>query len=57
MEHNANALAAGRVAGADAIQQITNRCIRIVKTPDTDVGGCALCRFVYADLCFPLMLK
>ncbi|KAK4763537.1 hypothetical protein SAY87_012975 [Trapa incisa] len=44
VERNANALAAGRVAGADVIQQITNRCIRIVNTPDTDVGGCALCR-------------
>ncbi|OWM73735.1 hypothetical protein CDL15_Pgr026839 [Punica granatum] len=44
VESNANALAAGRIAGADAIQQITNRCIRIVKTPETDSGGCALCR-------------
>ncbi|KAK4772304.1 hypothetical protein SAY86_014079 [Trapa natans] len=44
VEHNANALAAGRVAGTDAIQQITNRCIRIVQILDTGIGGCALCR-------------
>lgn len=45
MEHNVNALAAGRIAGADPIEQITKRCIRIVKTPETEeVGVCALCR-------------
>lgn len=44
VEHNVNALAAGRVAGADPIEQITKRCIRIVKTPETEeVGVCALC--------------
>lgn len=44
VERNANAVAAGRVAGVDPIEQITKRCIRIVKTPEVDIGGCALCR-------------
>ncbi|XP_022944249.1 uncharacterized protein LOC111448757 [Cucurbita moschata] len=44
VEHNANAVAAGRVAGVDPIEQITTRCIRIVKTMEVEVGGCALCR-------------
>ncbi|XP_057526493.1 uncharacterized protein LOC130805725 [Amaranthus tricolor] len=44
-ERNPNAIAAGRVPGVDSIEQITNRCIRIVKISDTqDVGGCAICR-------------
>ncbi|CAL5352713.1 unnamed protein product [Camellia sinensis] len=44
VEHNANAVAAGRIAGIDPLEQITKRCIRIVETIETDVGGCALCR-------------
>ncbi|XP_044481777.1 uncharacterized protein LOC123208372 [Mangifera indica] len=44
VEHNANAIAAGRVLGIDPIAQITNRCIRIVGTPETELGGCVLCR-------------
>ncbi|XP_059430609.1 uncharacterized protein LOC132164188 [Corylus avellana] len=44
VERNANAVAAGRVAGVDPIEQITKRCIRIFKTPEVDFGGCALCR-------------
>ncbi|PHT37800.1 hypothetical protein CQW23_21373 [Capsicum baccatum] len=45
VEHNANAVAAGRVAGIDPIEQITNRCIRIVKNPeDAEVIACVLCR-------------
>lgn len=44
VEHNANAVAAGRVAGVDPIEQITNRCIRIVTTFEEKFGGCALCR-------------
>ncbi|CAN6692291.1 unnamed protein product [Malus baccata var. baccata] len=43
VEHNANAVAAGRVAGVDSIEQITNRCIRIVTTFEEKLGGCALC--------------
>ncbi|KAA8550295.1 hypothetical protein F0562_001979 [Nyssa sinensis] len=43
-ERNANAVAAGRVAGIDPIEQITKRCIRIVQTPEAEVGGCMLCR-------------
>ncbi|GMH12150.1 hypothetical protein Nepgr_013991 [Nepenthes gracilis] len=43
-EHNANAIAAGRVAGVDPIEQITKRCIRIVKTVDFEGGSCVLCR-------------
>ncbi|XP_008779219.1 uncharacterized protein LOC103698933 isoform X1 [Phoenix dactylifera] len=42
--HNDNAIAAGRVAGVDPIDQIFRRCIRIVSTPNNDIGGCALCR-------------
>ncbi|KAG1359631.1 putative increased DNA methylation 1 [Cocos nucifera] len=42
--HNDNAIAAGRVAGVDPIEQIFRRCIRIVSTPDNDIGSCALCR-------------
>ncbi|KAK6912396.1 Tify domain binding domain, partial [Dillenia turbinata] len=44
LEHNANALAAGRVAGVDPIEQITTRCIRIVKNPGVELSGCSLCR-------------
>ncbi|CAI0398054.1 unnamed protein product [Linum tenue] len=43
-ERNANAIAAGRVAGVDPIEEINKRCIRIVKTLDTDYGGCFFCR-------------
>ncbi|KAK7396614.1 hypothetical protein VNO78_17742 [Psophocarpus tetragonolobus] len=42
--HNANAVAAGRVEGVDPIEQITNRCIRIVKDVEAELSGCALCR-------------
>ncbi|XP_042512824.1 uncharacterized protein LOC122087686 isoform X2 [Macadamia integrifolia] len=42
--HNANARAAGRVSGVDPIEQISQRCIRIVNTSEADVGGCNLCR-------------
>ncbi|KAK7257661.1 hypothetical protein RIF29_31798 [Crotalaria pallida] len=44
VEHNANAVAAGRVAGIDPLEQIHQRCIRIVKTEEFDHGGCVLCR-------------
>ncbi|XAR69673.1 Histone acetyltransferase [Bertholletia excelsa] len=45
VEHNANAVAAGRVSGVDPIQQITKRCIRIFKNPDeAEVIACVLCR-------------
>ncbi|XP_050369171.1 uncharacterized protein LOC126787307 [Argentina anserina] len=43
LENNANAIAAGRVAGVDPIKQITNRCIRIVPACDEKFGGCSLC--------------
>ncbi|XP_052175420.1 uncharacterized protein LOC127790163 [Diospyros lotus] len=44
-ERNANAVAAGRVSGVDPIEQITKRCIRIVKNPeDADLIACVLCR-------------
>lgn len=42
--YNANAVAAGRVEGVDPIEQITKRCIRIVKDIDAELSGCALCR-------------
>ncbi|KAG5556783.1 hypothetical protein RHGRI_007146 [Rhododendron griersonianum] len=45
VEFNENALAAGRVSGVDPIEQITKRCIRIVKNPeDAEVIACVLCR-------------
>ncbi|XVF07796.1 hypothetical protein REPUB_Repub06bG0170500 [Reevesia pubescens] len=44
VEHNANAVAAGRILGVDAIEQITSRCIRIVKNVEAELSGCALCR-------------
>ncbi|XP_057779274.1 uncharacterized protein LOC130997863 isoform X2 [Salvia miltiorrhiza] len=45
VEWNANAVAAGRVSGIDPIEQITNRCIRIVKNPEeAEVIACVICR-------------
>lgn len=44
MEYNENALAAGRVSGIDPIEQITKRCIRIVRNIDAELSGCVLCR-------------
>ncbi|KAL8526184.1 hypothetical protein ACS0TY_015416 [Phlomoides rotata] len=45
VEWNANAVAAGRVLGIDSIEQITNRCIRIVKNPEeAEVIACVICR-------------
>ncbi|XP_058738080.1 uncharacterized protein LOC131610206 isoform X2 [Vicia villosa] len=44
--YNNNAFAAGRVEGVDPIEQITKRCIRIVKDIDAELSGCALCRGV-----------
>ncbi|XP_050942558.1 uncharacterized protein LOC103497541 [Cucumis melo] len=44
VEHNVNAVAAGRVHGVDPIEQITKRCIRIVKNIETHLSGCVLCR-------------
>lgn len=50
VEHNANALAAGRVSGIDPIEQITKRCIRIVKNPEeAEVIACVICR--YGHIC------
>ncbi|KAK7402099.1 hypothetical protein VNO78_14096 [Psophocarpus tetragonolobus] len=42
-QHNVNALAAGRIAGTDILEQMNRRCIRVVKTVEVDHGGCALC--------------
>ncbi|KAL1361483.1 hypothetical protein AAHE18_03G007000 [Arachis hypogaea] len=44
--HNANALAAGRIAGIDPLAQIHERCIRIVKTHQVHHEGCVLCSFL-----------
>lgn len=44
LERNANAVAAGRIAGVDPIEQITRRCIRIATTLGSDFGGCVFCR-------------
>ncbi|XP_016475395.2 uncharacterized protein LOC107797055 [Nicotiana tabacum] len=44
-ERSANALAAGRVSGIDPIEQITKRCIRIVKNAEeAEFIACVLCR-------------
>ncbi|CAI0469317.1 unnamed protein product [Linum tenue] len=43
-EHKANAVAAGRIPGADPIEEIAQRCIRIVKNIEADLSGCVLCR-------------
>ncbi|KAK9690063.1 hypothetical protein RND81_09G102000 [Saponaria officinalis] len=48
-EQNPNAIAAGRIPGIDPMEQITNRCIRIVTLLDTQDNGCALCRI--QDFC------
>ncbi|KAL6202985.1 hypothetical protein ACLB2K_026689 [Fragaria x ananassa] len=34
---------AGRVPGVDPMEQITNRCIRIITACDEKFGGCSLC--------------
>ncbi|KAE8679392.1 Acyl-CoA N-acyltransferase with RING/FYVE/PHD-type zinc finger domain isoform 4 [Hibiscus syriacus] len=44
VENNANAVAAGRILGVDAIEKITSRCIRIVENIKAELSGCALCR-------------
>ncbi|XP_068646186.1 uncharacterized protein [Aristolochia californica] len=46
VEHNVNAIAAGRISGVDPIEQISKRSIRIVKvkTQEVDVSCCVLCR-------------
>ncbi|TQD79597.1 hypothetical protein C1H46_034846 [Malus baccata] len=44
VEHNENAVAAGRIDGIDPIEQITQRCIRIVKDIEAELTGCFLCR-------------
>lgn len=44
MEHNENAVAAGRVSGVDPIEEISQRCIRIVKNIEAELSGCVLCR-------------
>ncbi|KAK9068449.1 hypothetical protein SSX86_012563 [Deinandra increscens subsp. villosa] len=42
---SANALAAGRVAGIDPMEQIMTRCIRIIKhSENNDLVACVLCR-------------
>lgn len=46
VEHSAYAVAAGSVPDVDPIEQITNRCIRVMNTEEIDFGGCALCRCV-----------
>ncbi|XP_019199497.1 PREDICTED: uncharacterized protein LOC109193127 [Ipomoea nil] len=43
-DRSANAIAAGRIAGIDALEQITKRSIRIVDTLHAEVGVCVLCR-------------
>lgn len=56
VERNVNAVAAGRVPGVDPIQQIANRCIRIINTEEIDFGGCALCRCLHIFYCCRIVL-
>lgn len=44
LAYNNNAIAAGRVEGVDALEQIFTRSIRIATTLETGFGGCALCK-------------
>lgn len=55
-EHDANAIAAGRVPGVNPLEDITRRCIRIIETFEADnIGGCAICRFCICTF-FPKIL-
>ena len=44
VEYNANAVTAGRVSGINPIEQLTKRCIRIVRNMEAELTGCVLCR-------------
>ncbi|KAL3530491.1 hypothetical protein ACH5RR_009813 [Cinchona calisaya] len=44
VERNANAIAAGRVAGIDPIEKVKKRCIHTIGASQPEVGGCVLCR-------------
>ncbi|XP_065855384.1 uncharacterized protein [Euphorbia lathyris] len=35
---------AGRISGVDPIEQLTKRCMRIVKNIEAELSGCVLCR-------------
>ncbi|CAN1307964.1 Increased DNA methylation 1 [Linum perenne] len=43
-EQNPDAVAAGRIPGVDPIEEITQRCMRIVKNIEAELSGCVLCR-------------
>ncbi|XP_073290550.1 increased DNA methylation 1-like [Primulina huaijiensis] len=42
-KRNKNAIAAGRVAGANPVEEINQRCIRIVGSLEVEIGGCCIC--------------
>ncbi|XP_044495262.1 uncharacterized protein LOC123218096 isoform X2 [Mangifera indica] len=44
VSHNVNAVVAGRISLIDPVDQITKRCIRIVKNIEAELSGCVLCR-------------
>ncbi|KAJ8899731.1 hypothetical protein K2173_019430 [Erythroxylum novogranatense] len=44
VEYNSNAVAAGRISGIDPLEQITKRCMRIVRNIEAEFTGCVLCR-------------
>ncbi|KAL3518453.1 hypothetical protein ACH5RR_021042 [Cinchona calisaya] len=44
VERNVNAVAAGRVAGIDPVEEVKKRCVRIIGALEPEVGGCVLCR-------------
>ncbi|XP_010527905.1 PREDICTED: uncharacterized protein LOC104805160 [Tarenaya hassleriana] len=43
-EHSINSVAAGRlIGGVDPVDQVANRCIRVVKNIEAETSGCVLC--------------
>ncbi|CAN6192306.1 unnamed protein product [Urochloa humidicola] len=44
LAYNNNAIAAGRIEGADPLEEIFTRSIRIATSLETGFGGCALCK-------------
>lgn len=61
-EHDANAIAAGRIPGVNPLEEITRRCIRIIGTVEKNtMGGCVICRlfiyFLFSISCAVLYLE
>lgn len=50
VSHNVNAVVAGRISLIDPVDQITKRCIRIVKNIEAELSGCVLCRWTLSAM-------